>query len=281
MRWGVVLVKLVLVSLFTLTFSLTTFAAHLQTNNLLPLIVGGQDAIPNEFPFQASIQYKTGEHFCGGSLIRPNWVLTAAHCMDVPKEKLQVVMGLHDRSKTEGAETFEVADIIIHHKYGGGSSLEYDIALIELKGNSKLAPIALNDTELRISPVKPTMAWVSGWGMLRSGGHKLPYVLQKVELPLVTHEECNSPASYNGEVKDHAICAGYKQGGKDSCQCDSGGPLFLKSESGFSLVGIVSYGEGCAKPNKYGVYTKVNYFTSWIAQRTYKPDPQNNISTQP
>ena len=272
MRWGVVLARFVVIHLLAVVFSLTAVATNLEIHNLHPLIVGGQDAVAHEFPFQASIQYKTGEHFCGGSLIRPNWVLTAAHCMDIPKERMQVVMGLHDRTKTEGAETFEVADIIIHHKYS--SALEYDIALIELKGNSKLTPIALNETELRISPVKPAMVWVSGWGMLRGGGIKLPTILQKVELPLVTHEECNAPASYDGEVKDHMICAGFKQGGKDSCQCDSGGPLFLKTENGFSLVGIVSFGDGCARPNKYGVYSKVNYFTSWVAQ-------QINKSSQP
>lgn len=257
-----VLTRFVVIHLLAVLFSLSVSAANTE-------IVGGQDAIAHEFPFQASIQYKSGEHFCGGSLIKPNWVLTAAHCMDIPKERMQVVMGLHDRTKTEGVETFEVADIIIHHKYS--SALEFDIALIELKGNSKQTPIALNEEELRISPVKQTMVWVSGWGMLRSGGFKLPNILQKVEVPLVSQDECNAPASYDGDIKDHMICAGFKQGGKDSCQCDSGGPLFMKSENTFSLVGIVSYGDGCARPNKYGVYTKVNYFTSWIEQQTNKP----------
>lgn len=263
MRWGVVLTRFVVIHLLVVLFSLSVTAANLE-------IVGGQDATPHEFPFQASIQYKSGEHFCGGSLIRSNWVLTAAHCLDIPKERMQVVMGLHDRTKTTEAETFEVADIIIHNKYS--SALEFDIALIELKGHSKQTPITLNETELRISPVKQTMVWVAGWGMLRGGGFKLPNILQKVEVPLVSQDECNAPLSYDGDIKDHMICAGFKQGGKDSCQCDSGGPLFMKSETGeFNLVGVVSYGDGCAKPNKYGVYTKVNYFTDWVAQHISKP----------
>jgi trypsin len=233
-------------------------------------IVGGQDAVANEFPFQASIQFKNGEHFCGGSLIRSNWVLTAAHCLDIPKERMQVVMGLHDRTITTEAEIFEVADIVIHHKYS--TALEFDIALIELKGHSKQTPITINETELRISPVKKTMVWVAGWGLLRGGGFKLPNILQKVEVPLVSQDECNAPASYDGDIKDHMICAGFKNGGKDSCQCDSGGPLFMKSEKGeFSLVGVVSYGDGCARPNKYGIYSKVNYFTSWVEQHISKP----------
>lgn len=271
-----VLARFVVIHILAVLFSFSATAQFdISTNtqkeniNLRPLIVGGQDATPHEFPFQASIQYKNGEHFCGGSLIKPNWVLTAAHCLDIPKERMQVVMGLHDRNKTEDAETFEVADIIIHNKYSS-SALEYDIALIELKGNSKQPTIALNQTELRITPVKSTMVWVSGWGMLRSGGFRLPNILQKVELPLVSQEECNSPLSYDGDIKDHMICAGFKQGGKDSCQCDSGGPLFMKSETGFTLVGVVSYGDGCGKPNKYGVYSKVNYFNSWIEQHTQK-----------
>jgi trypsin len=252
--------KFIFISIFVV--SSFTFAFEQNTE-----IVGGTDAIANEFPFQASLQYENQGHGCGGSLVASNWVLTAAHCVrGYVKEKMLVVMGLHDRSKTEVAVGFQIEEIIIHPQYGL-HGLENDLALIKLQGHSVIRPIALNEDDFAVSPVSPPKAWVSGWGMTKQGNAKLPYILQKLELPLVTKEECNKPASYDGQIKESQLCAGFKKGGKDSCQCDSGGPLFFRSENNeFKLIGVVSYGKGCALPDKYGVYTKVSYFYDWITK---------------
>lgn len=253
---------------FIVSFSISSFATEKANENFHQLIVGGEDADKNEFPFQASIQSEREGHYCGGSLISQNWVLTAAHCLyGDQKDQLKVVMGLHNQDDLAGTEVFLVEDVIIHPKYNN-HDLEYDIALIKLNGNSSLPPVHLNENELHISPVSKLTAWVSGWGMKHQNDMQIPKILQKVELPLITQEECNKPDSYDGAVKDHMICAGLKQGGKDSCQCDSGGPLFLRSpKNEFKLIGIVSYGEGCARPEKYGVYTKVNFFYEWVQQQ--------------
>ena len=245
--------------LFLGSFSWSSAAFAFQT-----FIIGGDDARIGEFPFQASIQYKHGEHFCGGTLIRSNWVLTAAHCMDISKERVEVLIGLHDRRNEIDAEKFSVKRIIKHKKYNP-REIEFDIALIELDGHSKYEPIKLNTEDFHVSPIVPPMGWVSGWGVLREGANFLPYILQKVQLPLINFEHCNSKAGYDGKLKDHMICAGFKNGGKDSCQCDSGGPLFFIDENFQPLqIGIVSYGEGCARPHKFGVYTKVSSFIEWI-----------------
>jgi trypsin len=238
-------------------------------------IVGGDDARIGEFPFQVSIQYKNGDHFCGGTLIRTNWVLTAAHCLDISKERIEVLVGLHDRRNKQDAEIFSVKRMIKHKKYNK-QDIEFDIALIELQGHSKYSPIELNSEDIEFSSFDSPMAWVSGWGVIREGANFLPYVLQKVQLPLVNFELCNSKSFYNGKLKNHMICAGFKNGGKDSCQCDSGGPLFLITENFKTLqIGIVSYGEGCARPQKFGVYTKVSSFLDWIdltIQSVQEPD---------
>ena len=117
--------------------------------------------------------------------------------------------------------------------------------------------------------VKKIIVWTSGWGTLSSGSSALPNILQKVDVPLVNTADCNSAAAYGGDITDRMVCAGLQAGGKDSCQGDSGGPLFASEADGsFKLVGVVSWGEGCARPNKYGVYSKVNIMVDWIASQT-------------
>lgn len=228
-------------------------------------IVGGTPAVKGEFPFQVSLQSSSGSHFCGGSLIKKNWVLTAAHCVQGSRS-MKIVTGLHDQKDRTDTETFTAKRIIPHAQYNG-STLDYDYALIELSGDSKFRTIDLNRVEWEISddPARHTNVWTSGWGTTSQGSWQLPNILNKVEIPLVTTPLCNAAASYNGQITDRMICAGLPQGGKDSCQGDSGGPLFMKQTSGdFLLLGVVSWGEGCAKPNKFGVYSKVNAVIEWI-----------------
>lgn len=241
-----------------------SIAAHADFNQQ---IVGGVVAERGEFPFQVSLQ-RNNSHFCGGSLIKPNWVLTAAHC--VGNSNMQIVAGLHDQKDRTGTETFAVKRIIPHPKYNR-STLAYDFALIELNGESAFRTADLNQNEIEIPEIgqDPINVITSGWGTTREGAYTLPDLLQKVEVPLVSAKECNAAASYNGRITDSMICAGLPQGGKDACQGDSGGPLFTKNASGdFSLVGVVSWGAGCARPNKFGVYSKVNAVIDWIATET-------------
>ncbi|OGR63902.1 MAG: hypothetical protein A2X31_10675 [Elusimicrobia bacterium GWB2_63_22] len=217
-------------------------------------IVGGVQATKGEFPFIVSLKSSYGSHFCGGSLIKKNWVLTAAHCVEGGYLK-GVTIGLHNQADTAGIEKFTVLEIIKNPGWDT-NTMDNDFALVKLSGDSKFAPIALNAKEIT-SKVDFVTA---GWGTTSEGGG-VSKILMKVTVPFVDNAVCS--AAYDG-VTDSMICAGYKEGGKDSCQGDSGGPLIVGTGSNMALAGVVSWGEGCARPNKYGVYAKVNGALDWI-----------------
>ena len=222
-------------------------------------IVGGVEAAKGEFPFMVSLQGSYGGHFCGGSLIKKDWVLTAAHC--VPGGIKTVVAGLYDQSQAQGAEKFAVDKVISHPEYNK-TPQDYDFALVHLKGASKFAPVALNKAEVTGKVDLVT----AGWGYTEENG-EIPNVLRKVTVPFVPAAACS--AAYPGSITDQMLCAGLDAGGKDSCQGDSGGPLLLGSGANTTLAGVVSWGEGCARPKKYGVYSKVSSVLAWI-EKTIK-----------
>ena len=254
----------------TLTMTAQAAKFELKNSELRPNIVGGVVAEKGEFPFQVSLQSSSGSHFCGGSLIKKNWVLTAAHCVARWQAANKIVLGLHDRTDKTGTQTFTSKKVISHSQYNS-NTLENDYALIQLNRDSNFRTIDLNKVEIDIPEVDqaPYNVWTAGWGTTSSGAGALPKFLNKVEVPLVTTKACNAPEAYNGDITDSMICAGLVQGGKDSCQGDSGGPLFVKQASGdFLLIGVVSWGQGCALPNKFGVYSKVNHVIDWIESQT-------------
>ncbi|HEY8272351.1 MAG TPA: serine protease [Pseudobdellovibrionaceae bacterium] len=239
-----------------------------NSNDLSGKVVGGVDASGGEFPFIVSLQDERG-HFCGGSLIRKNWVLTAAHCTGLSIKK--VVIGLYDRTDLSNTESFTPKRVIVHPKYNANLT-DYDFALIELRGDSRFQPIALNTTEIRIPNTPTLMATVIGWGSTKENSSILPTVMQKANVPLVPRGLCNR--SYSGMITERMLCAGYANGGKDACQGDSGGPLVMNmTQSRRLLVGVVSWGEGCAEANRPGIYSKVNKAVSWIEKTLTNTDP--------
>jgi len=252
-----------LLSISLLMFSSVSFASPVQVS---PKIVGGDAAKQGEFPYIVSLRSKTYGHFCGGSLIAQNWILTAAHCVKGGTID-QVWIGMLDQKNTAGVEKFKPARVIAHEKYNA-STMENDYALIQLAQNSSFAPVALNSVDLKIDDQSQMMATTAGWGTLKEGSSSLPSLLQKVSIPLVSTEACNAKEAYDGAILDTMICAGFKQGGKDSCQGDSGGPLVMIDENGqHTIVGVVSWGEGCARENKYGIYSKVSAGIDWIKSK--------------
>jgi trypsin len=267
--------KLKTLEFFALTTVLFLFTAcSPQTENFTSEpevfaknIVGGGVAIKGEAPFIVSLQNSKGVHFCGGSLIKKNWVLTAAHCIKSWSAANKLVIGLHDQSSISEVEVFSALNVNAHPLYNRRSN-DYDYALIQINGESAFRTIDLNEIEINSSAVHsvPIIAQVAGWGALSQDAVETPNLLHSVLVPLVATQDCNSATAYNGAITDRMICAGYAQGDKDSCQGDSGGPLYIKQRSGeFLLLGVVSWGDGCAQPNKFGVYAKVSSAMDWIS----------------
>lgn len=239
-------------------------------------IVGGEPAEPGQSRWIASLQ--SGGHFCGASLVAARWVATAAHCVQGEKAGgLTVWVGGHDLRRPGEGQTAKVKEIFVHPSYDD-RTLRNDIALLELEKaiSPSIAPAVLANAPQTQQLAKPgSLATVSGWGALSENGRS-PNRLHQVRLPIVSKAECNSPAAYDGEILGSQICAGLRQGGKDACQGDSGGPLWVRKADKDFLVGIVSWGEGCAQPRRYGVYTRVAAFKKWAEARMGgggDPDP--------
>ena len=207
-----------------------------------PMIVGGEEvdpACPNcKYPFMVSLRYG-GEHWCGGSLVRENWVITAAHCVEgVSESSLQVKIGLHNVNSTSGAVTRNVSDIIAHPQYSGWS-LDNDYALLELSSPvTTFEPIQLITDDSHDD--EPVMSTTMGWGATYEGDWNGSNVLMEVDVPI--DESCGV---IGNEVTNNMVCAGDNNGGEDSCQGDSGGPLIMINSDGeYELIGIVSWGYG-------------------------------------
>nr|XP_002721890.1 serine protease 1 [Oryctolagus cuniculus] len=218
-------------------------------------IVGGYTCQANSVPYQVSLN--SGYHFCGGSLINSQWVVSAAHCY---KSQIQVRLGEHNIKVTEGSEQFISSSKVIRHPSYSSSTLNNDIMLIKLKSaaslNSKVAAVSLPSSCASAG----TQCLVSGWGNTLSSGTNNPDLLQCLNAPILSDSTCRS--SYPNQITSNMFCLGFLEGGKDSCQGDSGGPVVCNG----ALQGIVSWGYGCAQKNKPGVYTKVCNYVSWIRQ---------------
>ncbi|KAG7483683.1 hypothetical protein MATL_G00040980 [Megalops atlanticus] len=234
-------------------------------------IVGGQVASRGAWPWQVSLQFRF-QHLCGGSIITPYWILTAAHCVaENPNPRdWTVFAGYLSQTDMYYNPGNSVERIISHKKYDSQTN-DYDIALMKLREpltvSDVVKPVCLPNAGLNFNA--PLQCWISGWGATVSDGHGSE-VLREAQVSVIDRTTCNSRAVYNGQITDTMICAGKLQGGVDSCQGDSGGPLVTEKNSVWWLVGDTSWGYGCALKNKPGVYGNVTFFLSWIYEQMQK-----------
>ncbi|KAJ3664537.1 hypothetical protein Zmor_000095 [Zophobas morio] len=220
-------------------------------------LVGGRPTTIQEHPFQVSVIY-IDTHRCGGSILKSNYVLTAAHCTNnVPAHHLFVRAG--STLVDKGKQLIQVEKYYQHENFDP-NTYDYDISILKLEKGLKFGDgvaVAVLPPQSEDDIPGGIVGTVTGWGRLSLYGIR-PLELNEVDLPTLSPRDCRR--EYNDTVTKRMFCAGYLKGGKDACQGDSGGPFV----SDGVLIGVTSWGDGCGAPDNPGVYAKVSYFRKYI-----------------
>ena len=244
-----------------------TMAAPAPVPQVLPRIIGGEPAPVDAWPFAAQVMVEEGDSsgFCGGTVLSPDWILTAGHCVVdrndqlLPAGAFQVITGTHLLMSADGTWS-EVSEVRLHPDFfvDRFNAPNNDLALLKLATPVDEPPV----TVAAASPPVGEPATVIGWGLTDPDTTTdLSEVLREVDVPVVSNAACN--AEYGGIITDVMLCAGVLDGSADACIGDSGGPLLVEGSNGFTQVGIVSFGQDCAL--SYGVYTRLAEFDDWIS----------------
>ncbi|XP_058056054.1 transmembrane protease serine 9-like [Anopheles bellator] len=226
-------------------------------------IVGGRPTGVNQYPWLARLVYD-GQFHCGASLLTRDYVLTAAHCVRrLKRNKIRVILGDYDQFvASETPAIMRAVTAIIRHRSFDQNSYNHDIALLKLRKpvdfTKTIRPVCL--PKERSEPAGQ-LGTVVGWGRTSEGG-TLPALVQHVDVPILTLDQCRSMKYRASRITSNMLCAG--KGKQDSCQGDSGGPLLVRSGDKHEIVGIVSWGVGCGRAGYPGVYTRVARYLPWL-----------------
>eukprot|EP00066_Takifugu_rubripes_P015406 XP_011604672.1 PREDICTED: hyaluronan-binding protein 2-like [Takifugu rubripes] len=240
-------------------------------------IFGGKKSLPGAHPWQASLQIRSKDssqsfrHICGGVLIESCWVLTAAHCIKTGVEMQVVLGGVYIEKDETYDQAIQVERAIVHEHYRESPfALHNDIALLQLKATD--GPYCAKETRFVKTACLPNQAFssgtecaISGWAVTETQ-HYGTNQLMDARVLLISQDKCKAPHVYGDSLDDSMFCAGNINGGVDSCQGDSGGPLVCQSNGTHYVVGVVSWGDGCGKKYKPGVYASVSRFSDWITR---------------
>ncbi|XP_034465522.1 plasminogen activator, urokinase a [Hippoglossus hippoglossus] len=242
-------------------------------------IVGGSFTPIESHPWVAAIFLKRRTFVCGGSLIAPCWVLTAAHCFEngegTKLRDLSVFLGKSATNDTDPVreQSFTVEKLIVHQKYNK-SSFDNDIALLKIKSRS--GGCAVRSASARTVCVPPSHTQlpagvkcsIAGYGKENHSAWQFSKILKQAEVNLLSQTDCKSELYYGDRITKNMICAGSPDWSTDACSGDSGGPLVCEASGRMFLFGVVSWGDNCAVKNKPGVYTQVTRYNKWIAAKT-------------
>ncbi|PSN52969.1 hypothetical protein C0J52_03624, partial [Blattella germanica] len=226
-------------------------------------IIGGHPSQKGRWPWQVAVLNRFKEAFCGGTLVDTRWVLTAAHCV---RKTLYVRIGEHNLNEEEGTEVeLRVKQTVTHPGYNA-DTVDNDLALLRLPYEVRLdryRGLACLPQQGQKLPTHQHCT-IIGWGKKRSSDALGTNILHEATVPIVAKEVCRDVYE-EYHITDNMFCAGYRRGRKDSCAGDSGGPLLCQDDrSRWTVFGITSFGEGCGKKGKFGIYTKLPNYVKWI-----------------
>ncbi|XP_030185672.1 mannan-binding lectin serine protease 1 isoform X3 [Lynx canadensis] len=254
------------------------------SRKLMARIFNGRPAQKGTTPWIAMLSHWSEQPFCGGSLLGSSWIVTAAHCLHqllnpeypalqdsdlIRPSDFKIILGKHWRRRSdENEQHLRVKRVFLHPLYDP-NTFENDVALVELLESPVLSDYVMPICLPEGPPQEGAMVIVSGWG--KQFLQRFPETLMEIEIPIVDHRTCQEAyAPLKKKVTRDMICAGEKEGGKDACSGDSGGPMVTldKATGQWYLVGTVSWGDDCGKKDRYGVYSYIYYNTDWIQRVT-------------